>query len=246
MRRWIAAAALLLCVGATPVDDFYTRGETLDYDLTWLRMTGGSARMTIAPAGENRLRMTSVGKSGAFISRFFHVRDEIESVVQRDNFSTLTYRKRLDEKGKKKDELTTIEDGVATRVRKQTRKTRVPTPVLDPLSVMYYLRTVDLSPGTRHELQLIADGKLYEVHAIVIRRETITTTAGRFNTVLVSPQMESSGVERDERLYIWFTDDERRIPVRIRTDVNFGTITASLRAVTPGVTSIDPPLPKGQ
>ena len=220
----------------------FLSGETLDYELKWLKITGGSARMTIGPLQDDRLRITSVGKSSPGFSRFFKVRDEIETIVAKDDFSTLRYTKRLDEQGDKMEEVTTIEDGVATRKRKKIKKVDVPRPVYDPISVIYHLRTLDLSPGKTHDFTLIADGKVYVVHAVVVRREVLKTPAGRFNTVVIEPKMSAAGVNREERLWIWYSDDERRIPVRIRTEVNFGAITATLRAVTPGVGPIDPPV----
>lgn len=226
---------------ASPVDQSFAQGETLDYNLTWLKITGGTARMTIAPAGEN-YRITSVAKSSPGFSRIFRVHDAIETTVTRDTFSTIRYVKRLDEDGDKIEELTSIENGVATRTRKKTKKTNVPFPVLDPISVIFHLRRLDLTPGKKYELQLIADGKLYEVHANVVRREKIATPAGTFECVRVEPRMISGGVERQERLFLWYTNDEKKIPVRIRTEVKVGAITASLRSTAAGVTSLDPPV----
>lgn len=233
-------------VTPAPVQQAFQNGETLDYTVTWMRISGGTARMTISAPTDSTYRLTSVARSGARFSRFVKVRDEIESTISRENFSTLKFVKRLDEKGEKKEETTTIEDGVATRKRKKIKTVRVPNPVLDPLSVMYYLRTVDLSPNAKHELTLVADAKLYNVHVHVRRREKIQTPAGTFDTVMVEPTMESGGVEREERLFIWYTDDERRLPVRIRTEVKIGAITATLTKVTSGVESVDPPSIKGQ
>jgi hypothetical protein len=44
--------------------------------------------------------------------------------------------------------------------------------------------------------------------------------------------MRHGGIFRDEnnRLVIWFSDDQRRIPVRIRSYLAVGTITASLQS----------------
>lgn len=230
---------------AAAVFSTFLSGETLDYELKWLKITGGSARMTIAPLGDDRLRITSVGKSSPGFSRFFKVRDEIETIVAKDDFSTLRYLKKLDEQGDKHEELTTIADGVAARTRHAKVKTvKVPRPVYDPISLIYHIRTLDLSPGKKHDFTVIADGRVYNVHANVVRRETLTTPAGEFKTVVVEPKMESGGVTREERLWIWYSDDERRIPVRIRTEVNFGAITATLRGISPGVGSIDPPVLK--
>ncbi|MBV8518166.1 MAG: DUF3108 domain-containing protein [Acidobacteria bacterium] len=240
----ILAVALLFAASVpatTPVEQAFARGETLDYNLSWLKITGGTGRLTIGPSGEDSYRITSVAHSTPGFSRIFRVRDEIESTVARKDFSTLRYVKRLDEKDDKIEEVTTVDDGVATRTRRKVKKTRVPRPVFDPMSVMFYLRLVDLSPGKSYALTLIADGKVYDVQARVVRRETIDTPAGTFATVVVEPRMTSDGVEREEKLFIWYSDDERRIPVRIRTDVKFGSIIASLRGVQAGVTSVEPP-----
>lgn len=242
VTRLVIALLAAVTIAASPVHETFEAGETLDYSLTWLKITGGGARMTIAPASDDGYRITSVGKSSRGFSRVFRVRDEIETIVDRDDFSTLRYTKRLDEAGDKIEEVTTVEDGVATRKRKKIKKVDVPRPVFDPISVIYFLRTIDLSPGKSHALTLIADGKLYTVHARVIRRESVTTPAGKFKTVLVEPEMESAGVRREERLYIWYSDDERRIPVRIRSEVKFGAITATLLEVRRGAGSIEPPV----
>jgi len=240
----MAAALLAAQLATTPlsyIEQAFANGETLDYDLTWLRVSGGTARMTIAPVSddEKRLRILSLGKSSSAFSRIFRVRDEIESVVDRHTFTTLEYIKRQDEGGEKKVEVTKVEGGVATRTRKKVKKVRVPTPVYDPLSIIYLLRSVDLSPGKKHLFSVVADAKLYNVHVHVLRRESVKTDLGTFKTVVVEPKMESGGIEREERLLIWYSDDERRIPVRIRTDVKFGTITATLRGVQSGAAPLD-------
>lgn len=234
-------AAIIAAVAAvSPVDQKFAEGETLDYNLTWLKVTGGTARMTISPNGDN-YRITSVAHSSPTFSRFFKVRDQIETTVAKSDFSTVRYVKRLDEDGDKIEEVTTIEDGLATRKRKKVKTIKVPRPVFDPISVIYLLRTRDLTIGKVHDFDLIADGKLYAVHARVVRKEKVETPAGTFNCIRVEPQMLSGGVERGERLFIWYTDDERRLPVRIRTEIKVGAITASLRGTAPGVSSPEPP-----
>ena len=243
MRAFLFGIVLLCSLGASAeVTDTFRDGETLDFNLSWTRISGGSARMTIAPLNGDRYRITSVGKSSAFFSRFFKVRDEIESIVSRETFSTLQYHKRLDEKGRRKDELTVIDPSKNLATRKG-KVIEVPEQVFDPLSLIYYLRTLELTAGTTHHFTLLADGKMYTVSASVTGRETLTTPAGRFECVVVEPKMEAGpGVFRDDqnRLRIWFSDDERHLPVRIRSDVNIGAITATLREVSKGVGSIEP------
>jgi hypothetical protein len=235
----VLLAASFALTGA--VEQAFTKGETLDYSLTWLKVTGGTARMTVTQPADDHFVITSVAHSTPRFSRFFRVRDRVETTLAREDFSTLRYVKQLDEDGDKIEEVTTVENGIATRTRKKVKKVAVPRPVFDPISVIYYLRTVDLSPGKSHDITLVADGKVYTVNVRVVRRETIQTPAGRFSTVMVEPQMKSGGVARSERMFIWYSDDDRRLPVRIRTEVKIGAITATLRGFKSGVISTDPP-----
>lgn len=236
---WLLAAVLAVAITPPPeVQKAFLGGETLVYNLSWMRMTGGIGRMTIGPAESDRYRITSLAYSTPGFSRIFRFRDEIETTVSRDDFSTLRYVKRLDESGDTIEEVTTIEGGVATRRRKKIKKVDVPRPVLDPISVIYYMRMLDLSPGRRYELTLIADGKVYTVHAKVLRREAVETPAGRFAAVVVEPEMVSAAGPREEKLQVWYTDDARRIPVRIRSEVKIGAITANLRSIEGGEAAV--------
>ena len=239
----LLVAAQIASSSPAPMAETFRNGETLDYTLTWMKVTGGTARMTIGPSDEekNAFRITSFARSGGGLGRLVKVRDHIETTVARDDFSTLRITKDINERGNKLKETTVIEDGVATRKRKHLRKLPVPRPVLDPISVIYHLRTLDLTPGKVYDFTLYADLKLYDVKAKVVRREVVQTPAGNFNCVLIEPEMRNAGVMRDERLFIWYSDDERRLPVRIRTEVKFGSVTATLRGVQSGVSSIEAP-----
>lgn len=250
MKRAIPILLMLLAATASAqnVRDLYKAGETLDYDLTWSRISGGAARMTISPIDADRYRITSVAKSGTFFSRFFRVRDEIESIVGSDDFSTLQYHKILQEGSKRKDELTVVDERHKQAIRKG-KAVAVPQPVFDPISLMFYVRLLDLTPGKVHKFTIVADGKVYDVSAKVVNRETIGTPAGTFQTVVVEPEMAAeAGVFKDEqtRLLIWYTDDWRHIPVRIRSDVKIGSITVSLKGIKQGVGEIEPSTRAGQ
>ena len=237
----LLAAQLSVTPPPSPIEQQFAQGETLDYNLTWLKITGGTARMTIGPDGDESYRITSVARSSPSFSRFFKVRDEIHTPVARSDFSTTRYVKRLDEEGDTIEEITVIEDGVATRTRKKVKKVQVPRPIYDPISVIYQLRMRDLTIGKTHSFELISDGKLYVVHARAVRREKVQTPAGTFDCIRVEPQMISGGKEREEHLSIWYTADERRLPVRIRTEIKVGAITATLRGFAAGAASPDPP-----
>ena len=213
------------------LSEVFSRGEQLHFSLAWLRMTGGEARMSVDPQTNGQIKIESIAESNSLFAKIYPVRDEIESIVNAETFSTLRFQKTLNERNRKKSELTVIDPDRRIALRKG-KEIPVPNPVMDPLSTIYFLRTLDLTPGKKHYFTIIADGKVYTLQADVLYRETVRTTAGTFKTVVVEPKMRHGGIFRDEnnRLVIWFSDDDRRIPVRIRSYLAVGTITATLRS----------------
>ena len=213
------------------LSNVFTRGEVLNFSLSWLRMSGGTARMVLEPRDDGQIRIESVAESNSLFAKLYPVRDEIESIVTREDFSTLRFEKNLNERNRRKSELTVIDPEKRIALRKG-KEIPVPNPVMDPLSTIYYLRTLDLTPGKKHTFTVIADGKVYQLQADVLYKETIGTGAGTFRTIVVEPKMRKGGIFRDEnnRLVIWYTDDEKRIPARIRSYLSVGTITASLQS----------------
>ena len=177
-----------------------------------MKVTGGTARMTIAPIGDDALPHHLRRQSSGGFSRFFKVRDEIETIVARADFSTLRYIKRLDERGDKMDEVT---DHRRRRRHAQAQEDQEgPGPASRLRSDLRHLSLPHARARAREDRTsstLISDGKLYTVHARVVRREKVHDAGGHVQTrLLVEPQMVSGGVQREERLFIWYSDDERR------------------------------------
>ena len=71
----------------------------------------------------------------------------------------------------------------------------------------------------------------------VVRRETITVPAGRFRTIVVRPVIQTDGMfGRGGHAEVFFSDDEHRIPVLIRTRgiPGIASLTMQLRTFRPG------------
>jgi hypothetical protein len=244
---WLALALAALPLRAAKVDleatpyleRVFTDGERIEFTLSWLGIVGGTAVMTVNPS-DDVIRITSEAKSQGAIGRMYPVRDIIRSLITRLDFSTLRFEKTLNERGRSKHELTEL-DPRAKKGRRKGKEFTYQPPVLDPLSTIYYLRTLDLTPGKRHTMRILADGKDYEIEAVVLRREDLVVDGVVFDTWLVEPKMSRGGIFRDEnnRLLIWFTADARRVPVRIRSELEFGSIVATLRKTRLGPFPVD-------
>ena len=107
---------------------------------------------------------------------------------------------------------------------------------LDELSFMYFARTLPLRTGDSYSFSRYFKDSGNPVVLRVVRRETVDVPAGRFRCVVVQPMIRTSGLFGDGgRAEIYLSDDERRIPVLIKTRVPVvGSMTMLLRGYRAG------------
>jgi len=98
------------------------------------------------------------------------------------------------------------------KIRKQV--STVPM-VYDPVSVAYYFRWRDLGLEDRPR-NVYGGRKVYQIASRVLGTERIRTERGEMDTIAVQPLIRRDGKpENKGDLKIWFSGDERRVPVRL-------------------------------
>jgi hypothetical protein len=106
---------------------------------------------------------------------------------------------------------------------------------LDDVSFLYWSRTLPLEVGRTHEFRRYYKDEGNPVVIQVVRRETVTVPAGTFSTIVVKPLIRTSGLFSDGgEAEVYYTDDERRLIVQVKTKVSFGTLVMQLEQYTPG------------
>jgi hypothetical protein len=89
---------------------------------------------------------------------------------------------------------------------------------LDELSFIYFIRTLPLAPDSIYRFNRHFDTARSPTTIAVMRRELISTPAGRFQTILVEMRVRDSRRYKGEGVIrINFSDDAMRIPVRIES-----------------------------
>jgi hypothetical protein len=231
LSAFLLGTAVLGMAADLPTGESF-EGETLEYAMSWGIFSGGE--MTITTSSERRFhgrpayRIELTALSNDFISRFFVVRDSIVSWVDARTLESLRYEKHTVEGKHVRDERIEFdpERGIADRNGQEIPFDR---PAFDSLSSVFYLRTQPLEPGRTIELEVVSGKRAYPLECEIGGRERVETPAGPFETIRVHPRMKEDGLlKKGADLWIWFTDDERRLPVVIRSKLNFGTLTARL------------------
>ena len=96
----------------------------------------------------------------------------------------------------------------------------------DLLSALYRVRGLALTDGSSYFLTVVHDGDQYMAEVKVVGRERLKTNVGSFNTIVTRVNVKS----RNYDLRVYFSDDERHVPVRITAKVASGEVRAELAA----------------
>lgn len=118
---------------------------------------------------------------------------------------------------------------------------------LDEVSFLYYARTLPLEVGQTYTLHQYFKESGNPVILKVLRRETVTVPAGTFRTIVVQPIIRTRGLFGEGgEAQVYFTDDERRILVQLRSRVPVvGALSLHLQEYHPGQQLTGTELPAG-
>ena len=101
------------------------------------------------------------------------------------------------------------------------------------VSAFYYLRTrLDVSnmqEGDVTEMNMFFDKENYKFRLKFLYRETLKTRFGKIPCMVFRPSVMAGRVFKEqESLTVWVSDDENRIPVRIKASLAVGNLKADL------------------
>lgn len=111
----------------------------------------------------------------------------------------------------------------------------VPPGTVDFLTMVYRLRGMPLEPGTMHAFDVLAARTVSRIEAEVVGRERVSTGIGDLPAIKVRVPTSFEGEFQEKNpTFIWFSDDPRRIIVRISADFAIGRATARLVSYSAG------------
>jgi Protein of unknown function (DUF3108) len=212
-------------------------GEQLTYEISWLYITAGTAVMAISQAdadGDRPLaKLITTAQSRPAITKFFPVDNRIESIVDPATLfpEHLTFKRR---EGKKKEDFEYTfnqKEGKVIVVKGGTTETlEIPPGTQDVISCLYYARsTLSFQPGLSLTMNVHHDKKNRAIEARVEEIETVSGPWGEVETARVLVVMPFQGLFLNQgNIRVWFTNDDRRIPVRMKAKVIIGSIVADL------------------
>jgi len=215
----------------------------LAYNVEWRLIDAGKAKLSWStgvqpshPGWQINLHLESAG----LVSKLYKVNDDYTANLSA-NFCVQDTHTIAREGSRQRDTVvhfdseakkaSYLERDLVTRATVLSKETDIPGCVRDVIGGMFFIRTLSLEPG--HSVQVpVSDGKKTVSAKIEAQqREQIKVPAGTFKTIRYEAFLFNNVLyRRPGHLYVWLSDDARKLPVRLQVRLRFaiGTITFEL------------------
>jgi hypothetical protein len=219
-------------------------GEKLTYRAQWGVIPAGEVTIEVLPIefvqGTRAYHFRMVTKTNEAVDLVYKVRERQDSYISADMIHSILYTKKAEGKYPR-DIVITFDwnklEATRSNFGEKMAPIHIPSGSFDPLALFFVIRLQDLKKNPVLEIPITEGDRNIRVRAMVEQRETIVIEGKSYDTFKVTPDMalleEENVVKKSDepQLEIWFTADDKRIPVKIQSKVKIGYFNFQLVSV---------------
>jgi hypothetical protein len=213
----------------------FREGEKLTFDVKYGFVTAGIATFEIPKikkiSGRDAYHVTFEVNTVPTFDTFFKVRDRYETYIDVEGMFPWRFEQHIREGSFSRD-FSAFFDQRKGKAKTSKGEYEIPKYVNDIVSAFFYARTIDYSKmkvGDKINLQNFYKDKVYDLDVVYHGKETIEVDAGKFECIIVEPLVKEGGLFKSEgSIMLWMTNDDAKMPVRVKTKVVVGAIDADL------------------
>jgi hypothetical protein len=210
-------------------------GEKLRFDVKYGFVTAGIAEYSITKisklAGRNVYNVSFNVNSVPAFDPFYKVRDHYETYIDIEGIFPWRFEQHIREGGYSRD-FSAFFDQRKGKAKTSEGSYDIPKYVNDIVSALYLARTFDFSKskeGDKVNLENFYKDKVYPLDVVFRGKERVTVAAGTFDCIILEPMVREGGLfKSDGNIIVWLTNDDLKIPVKVKTKILIGSIDAEL------------------
>tara|TARA_R110000737_G_scaffold102189_2_gene135725 strand:+ start:63 stop:842 length:780 start_codon:yes stop_codon:yes gene_type:complete len=217
-------------------------GEWLKFRMHYGFLNASYATLQVNSATLNEKPVYHVvghGETTGVASWFFKVDDTYESYFDKNDGKPYRFVRKINEGGYTKDieinfDYKQSKAELNDRKNKKKLNFTLQDNIQDLISAFYFLRnnyrTEDLEVGKAITLKMLYDDDgVFNFKLKYLGKEVISTKYGKVECLKFRPLVQSGRVFKEqESLSLWVSNDENRIPIRIKADLAVGAIKADI------------------
>ena len=177
-------------------------------------------------------------KTGTVLSALYPVNDVLESVVDPVTFLPLRFTRNLSEGRYRLHEVTTFDHkarkGHWRHLIKGDQETfAIEHDTRDFLSFMFAMRRTNFQAGSNYAYRVMADEKIYDLVVEGLEREKVHLSRyGKVKSLKLEPKATFQGlIARVGRVFMWVSEDSRRLCTRASVSVPVASVKVLLKNV---------------
>jgi hypothetical protein len=218
-------------------------GEWFKFRIHYGFINAGYATLEVKEATRNNKKVYhAIGRGYTTgMSRFiFKVEDLYESYFDKETGKPFQFVRKINEGGYTKNQEGFFDQSANTVLVKDYKNKseanfRTPEEVQDIMSSFYYLRnhpTIDkLKVGESVAIDMFFDNETTKFKLKYLGKEDIETKFGTISTMIFRPLVQSGRVfKEEESVTVWISDDDNKLPIRIKASLLVGSIKAELES----------------
>jgi len=213
----------------------FRAGEKLTFDVKYGFVTAGVAVMSVPRtkkiSGRDAYNVMFEVNSVPSFDWVFKVRDKYETYLDVEGLFPWRFEQHVRE-GKYSRDFSAFFDQRKGKAKTSEGEYRIPKYVNDIVSAFYLIRTYDFSKmksGQKVHLENFFKDRIYDLDVKYHGRDKVTVPAGTFDCVVVEPLVQEGGLFKSEgSILIWLTNDNLKMPVKVKTKIVIGSIDGDL------------------
>lgn len=212
----------------------FAAGEYLKFNVIYGPVTAGEAVMKTSDTlvnGRKCLKVEFLLNSKPFFDFFYKVSDRYQTLIDAEGMFPWEFEQHIRESSFKRD-FTAQFDQIQHTAKTTEGQYKIPPYVHDIMSAFYFARTLDYSGftvGQKIHLQNFYKDSTYELDVKFKGRQTIEVEAGTFKCIVIEPLAREGGLfKSDGRVFVWLTDDDRKLPIKVSSKIAIGSVDSEL------------------
>ncbi|MEA2172990.1 MAG: hypothetical protein QOD00_582 [Blastocatellia bacterium] len=214
----------------------YRIGERLTYNVSFSNFnTAAHVELFVAGRGnffnrEGLQLRAHVETTGVVSAALYSINNDYTSYVDQNSGLPFRTQQLIREAGRLSDTSSDYNQpaGIAAIPGKTLAGTSPGT--YDLVSAFYRFRSLPLMEGSLYHISVRSDPDQYDVELRVTGREMVKTNVGSFETIATQLRINGNPQANNYKVRIYFSDDERHVPVLITAQHPSGEIRAELVA----------------
>jgi hypothetical protein len=218
----------------------------LAYKMGWAGIPAGEATAWFHPGKDGRIEMDVEGRSTGAARSLWRLDATHKAVADGASLMPLTVRQ-VEEYGWKRvtTDLDFDRDAV-WKFRYNKPYDPVPPPrkriklpaVRDMHTAILFVRSQRCAPGDSYTMVVYPGSNGYLARVVVRNRERLSVRAGKFDAIKcelkirgINKKGEAVPFKKCKRVFVWFSDDAHRYPLKVAGEIFVGSVWAELQGV---------------